>query len=521
MAARIIVGSSYVIGARNPERLDLKPAKCHPQYDWLFSKWKRMRDAVEGEDAVKGRNEDYLPRRTGMDHAEYTAYLSRAVWFNATQKTVNDLFVSVFRRAPFVTLPKRMQGKMEDARNFIIAEDGTTILDLSKALVRELLTVSRRALLLDMDPTGQTKHIAEYSAESIVNWKVVRKKLVAVRLLEPKPSADFYTDVTQVTERRVRILALDSNGDYFQAVGTKEDDYSGDPNLIPQNERTYVLVRGQKLKYIPIVIFNAAGNGAAAHRPMLEDVANMNFAHYRSYAMLENARHVTATPIYFVKGRGMANEFADGKEGQSATQNFTMTPQSIWLLEADDEVGIVEYEGKGLQSLEEGMEVKEAQMLSLGARLLSQRKNSAARSEKSEEDQANSEEATLMDVVENASQGLTQLFKWWAEWELDNPEEVEIVLNRIFYRPKVTAREMRSLQSLFEAGLLPLRPLYESLKAGGFIPEDLEFATFEKAYKEWKAEQEAKEAAEAARKTKEAAARANPSSNAPPPRPAV
>lgn len=508
MAARIIVGSTYSVGGKNPERMEIVPAKCHPQYSWLFPKWRRIRDAIEGEDAVKGRGEDYMPRRTGMDGPEYAAYLSRAVWFNATAKTMNDLFVSVFRRAPHVALPKLMKGKLEDPRDFVVSPSGDTVLDLCKSVVKELISVSRHAVLLDLSPSGEVIQTAQYSAESIVNWKVIKKKLVAVRLLEPATTTEFYPDSSNVTERRPRILALDRNGEYFQAVGTKEDDHTGDPNNIPLNERVYVTVRGKRLNYIPIMIFNSSGNGATANRPMLEDVANINFAHYRSYAALENARYFTATPIYFVKGRGVANEFEDGQEGGSSQQQFAITPQSIWLLEAEDDVGIVEFEGKGLQSLEDGLEVKEAQMQALGGRLMSQRKNSAARSEKSEEDQANAEEATLMDVVENASQGLTQVFKWWAEWILAEPSEVSVVINRIFYRPKITAREMRSLQSLFEAGLLPIKSLFDSLKGGGYIPEDLTFETFEKAYDDWKKEQELKAQKEADQKAREAAANA-------------
>lgn len=501
MAGRIITGLTYGGYGSNPERASLIPARCHPQVSWLWDKWRTMRDLVEGEGALKDAGEKYLPRRTGMDTTEYDAYLQRAVLFNATGKTINDLMVSVFRRPPYVELPKMMQGQLEDPRNLIVTKSGDNIVDLSKELVRELLTVSRYGALLDMNAQGKP-YIATYPAETIVNWRVENRKLVAVRLLEPKAAEGYYPEAGKTSSYKVRVLALDQDGNYFQAVGDTETDHVGDPNTIPQSDRVYIEVRGKRLDFIPIVIFNAQGNGPLAFKPMLEDIATLNLAHYRAYAALENARYFTATPIYYVKGQGVANDFGNAKEGGSPQQQFLLTPQSIWLLEQEDEVGLVEFEGKGLSSLEEGLEIKEAQMQALGARLKSQRKNSAARSAQSEESEANAEEATLTDVVENASQGLTQLLQWWAEWILAKPAEVEVVLNKVFYRPKVSAREMRSLQSLFEAGLMPLRSLFEALKSGGFIPEDLTFEAFEAAYAEWKAAKEAEEAAKAAQQAK-------------------
>ena len=69
----------------------------HPEHLAAAPLWARMRDCAAGEDAVKARRLEYLPRPGGQSERAYRAYLARAVWYGATERTLNGLAGAIFR----------------------------------------------------------------------------------------------------------------------------------------------------------------------------------------------------------------------------------------------------------------------------------------------------------------------------------------------------------------------------------------------------------------------------------------
>ena len=72
------------------------------EYEAALPRWQRCRDCFEGSDAIKARATDYLPALEGHQGSseKYDAYLTRAVFYNATARTVAGLLGSVFRATP-------------------------------------------------------------------------------------------------------------------------------------------------------------------------------------------------------------------------------------------------------------------------------------------------------------------------------------------------------------------------------------------------------------------------------------
>ena len=86
----------------------------HPQYLEFAGKWTKARDAAAGEEAVKGRRDEYLPMLKGQSEDDYAAYLKRTPYFNATARTVDGLSGMIFRRAPeLAALAARFIGQVE------------------------------------------------------------------------------------------------------------------------------------------------------------------------------------------------------------------------------------------------------------------------------------------------------------------------------------------------------------------------------------------------------------------------
>lgn len=62
----------------------------HPSYAAQIDKWTRCRDAYNGDDAIKSKGEQYLPKidanQTGNEYANFSR---RATFFEAVGKTVD------------------------------------------------------------------------------------------------------------------------------------------------------------------------------------------------------------------------------------------------------------------------------------------------------------------------------------------------------------------------------------------------------------------------------------------------
>jgi hypothetical protein len=78
----------------------------HKEYDSFLSKWERCRDCYEGSDAVKTAGEKYLPaldsHKQTQGKTAYEGYKTRALFFNATGRTIDGFAGAVFQKEPVV-----------------------------------------------------------------------------------------------------------------------------------------------------------------------------------------------------------------------------------------------------------------------------------------------------------------------------------------------------------------------------------------------------------------------------------
>src|ERR1700731_2701724 len=81
----------------------------HPAYKAHIGRWKRCRDAYDGEDSVKDAGEAYLPKLSGQDGSEYSAYKMRALYYGAVGRSIDGFVGSIARREPVFKLPKKLE----------------------------------------------------------------------------------------------------------------------------------------------------------------------------------------------------------------------------------------------------------------------------------------------------------------------------------------------------------------------------------------------------------------------------
>lgn len=139
----------------------------HPKYTAMLKKWEQIRDVLGGEEAVKNKCtyglQKYLPlpdteNDTQKNMDRYASYVLRAVFYNATARTLSGLVGQVFSKPPVTTFPDSVDYLKEDP-----AGSGVTLEQHAKGVLAEIMAMGRAGLWVDYPQVegGVTKAEAE------------------------------------------------------------------------------------------------------------------------------------------------------------------------------------------------------------------------------------------------------------------------------------------------------------------------------------------------------------------------
>ncbi|WP_201450288.1 hypothetical protein [Sphingobium yanoikuyae] len=128
--------------------LDNDIASPSPEIACHLTRWKRNRDAVAGQDAIRAAKTAYLPRvYEGQDDREYSTYQSRVVFYPATQRTLENHIGLVFRKDASIVA----DDSVADILATITPRYGLE--DLARELLAETLITNFTGLLVDTPPS--------------------------------------------------------------------------------------------------------------------------------------------------------------------------------------------------------------------------------------------------------------------------------------------------------------------------------------------------------------------------------
>lgn len=373
----------------------------HPEYSKNLTKWQLMRDALAGEVA----KEKYVPKLSDQEEDEYSAYVGRAEFYNATARTQVALTGLLFAKPPKVELPEALKTIGEN-----ISLDDDTLEALAKNIANECLSVGRCGVLVDLpsvEKADYSKLEAErlnlrayatlYKAENIINWKTTKingsnvTSLVVLAETYAEPTQDEFVDKIKT---RYRVLDL-HEGYYRQRVfsETKAGNFEAVSEIYPS-------ANGQKLEYLPFTFFNVNDLKTSVEKPPLLDLAKINISHFRSEVDLEHGTHFTALPTPYVTGY----------QGESS-EKLKIGSTAVWVInDPSAKVGFLEFSGAGLSTLENRIAVKEKRMSILGARLLLDEKKTAEATETLQM-RKSGENAVLTSVASTISEGIVSFLK--------------------------------------------------------------------------------------------------------------
>lgn len=467
----------------------------HRIYEMLMNRWAMIRDAVDGEAKVKAAGELYLPKLTGTDDKEYNAYKLRALFFEATRRTLNGLSGMVMQ-----TLPK-IEAKESTEEVFLksLTKDGMSLNGFSAVVLSEVLMLNKYGILADLPPriSAETEPwLIGYTAESIINWEFapnVDGKIIPIQIVleEDYEKTDPNDRFVSETKKQFRVLELLDRTSADTAAAEKGEilptrlpeqldiyrvqvwrfkkdlgvggggsaDTAGDRFIL--HEEFFPSFQGSAMDRIPFVVVTAENEDKEDQKPPLEGLASVNMSHYRTSADLEHGRHFTALPTPYVIG---LSEQQDLHIGSSKAWVISGVPAT------DVKVGMLEFTGTGLGALEKGMSEKQDQMAILGARLLEAQKK-AAEAFETHKLRSAGEQSILASTANGVSEGINEALKWMTEWD-SSLGEMSIQLNTEFVKMSMDPTMLTALIGALQQGKMSFKTYFHNMQERGMYPEE-------------------------------------------------
>lgn len=410
----------------------------HSEYDATVPAWSRARDVLAGEDAVKAAGNKYLPQMDSQSDGEYEAYKTRALFFGATARTLEEYLDLIFRRAPVV-------GAGECAAlGAFIANCDLWELEFpryARHVVSEVLSVGRGGSLVLWDTAVGRPWVSFWRAEDIINWRLERVGDVPTLVLVALRDAED-----------LRLLRL-VDSVCLQEVWR----LSGATWMLEQ--RVTLRRDGAALSFIPFVFHGPKHSRPQPDRLPLADIIAANLDHYRLDADYKHGLHFAVLPTAWVVG---FDKDAPLRIGSSVA----------WTAQGEGaKAGFLEFSGAGLAHLVRAIELAERRMALLGARMV---EVSGADGQPTMARQG--ELCGLGNIVASLNQSLTrvmQLAHWWIVGVLRPSEApgVFFAMNTDLASRRLSAEEITAVVEAWKGGGISRDSMLDALKRGEVLPE--------------------------------------------------
>ena len=409
----------------------------HPAYRSMKFKWRLMDDVIAGQEAVKERAAEYLPipnisKDQGENLARYASYLQRALFYNATRRTLAGLIGEVFSSNPIIELPPTLEPLELDCDG-----GGVTLDQQARGTLAKVLSLGRAGLFVDY-PTADGKLSRKdqlkgnlrpviYSVHpaDVINWRIQlvgSRRLLTLVVMEETfvLSDDGFQEQSAVQYRALRLnIDNPSLPFYYQQLYRK--DKNGNlvqfgPDIIPKQSN------GQTFDEILFTFAGADNNDTIPAEPPLYDMACVNIGHYRNSADYEECCFMLGNPTPWFSG--ISQSWIDKVFKGSI---FLGSREAI-LLPEKGQAGLLQVAANTM--VLEAMKHKEDQMRGLGAKLVDiQSTNKTATQDQHE----TLEDSSVLSVCSvNVSSAYSTALRWCAQYDGSDETKTSYLLNTDF-----------------------------------------------------------------------------------------
>lgn len=445
--------------------------------------YKLIDDVISGEQAIKARREVYLPAPHSSDDPQentkrYNDYLTRAVFYNVGERTLNGLVGAIFAQEPEITVPTELLQTVDDATG-----ENVSITQLMKRVARGTLSHGRTGLFTDypqaagieatvaMVEAGEIRPtITAYKADNIINWRTRKRGaktiLCLVVLKETYTVSDDGFEEKRATQYRVLELSPD-NIYYVQvwrsptATSSSPADTSGGyqpiaPKVAPLKHD------GTPFNAIPFAFIGSENNDSSVDAAPMYALCSLNIGHYRNSADYEESCYITGqgTPVLTGLTEAWVKNVLKGRVELGSRAAISL-PQgaSASLLQMTANSAPFE-----------AMQHKERQMVALGAKLVEQKAVQRTATEAGHEQ--SSENSVLSTIANNVRFG----FLWALGWACDFvgvPEtSVKVVLSSDLNLLQIPIEQQRFIVEAWQKEAITFSEMRTTLRKTGIASLD-------------------------------------------------
>lgn len=479
------------ISAVVPETLYPNVTYMLPEVAAMLPKYELITDCVAGAEAIAKRGTKYLPKPNPTDTSDennerYTAYVTRAVFYNVVANTINGLVGQVFNADPVTEYPEELEPLWYDANGA-----GTTLVQLSKKALTSALAFGRCGILVDFPPAaknelGEPRPFSRlevmdgsarptmqlYGPRDIINWRF--KTVNALSVLSMVVLSEDYVirddgfEVTRGVE--CRVLRLNDDNQYEVQTWRRTDEQQEGPFYLISTT-TPTDGNGVPFGYIPFYFIGSQTNDASVDKPPMYDMAILNIGHYRNSADYEDSVFMVGQPTpYFA---GLTQTWVD----EVLKGTIQLGSRGAVPLPEGGSAGLIQAEPNSM--VKEAMDQKQAQMIALGAQLVEDKQVARTLGE------AKMERAVIASVLSSCARNVSQAFEA-AMITAASFSGVEVNANKIVFQlstdfaiSKLSPDERRQILAEWQGGLLAFSEARNQLRQSGIANLDDEVARSE------------------------------------------
>lgn len=470
-----------------------------PELRSKLAEYDVVQHCVAGAHVVKQKGDLYLPRPNATDTSaenqeRYAAYLKRAVFYNVARRTLLALKGQIFLRDLQVTLPPSLDVLKLDATG-----ENVTLEQVAATAAEHVLSIGRSGLHVDFPTTqgsvtsvelesGDVRPtITPYHGREIINWrKALRGARTVYTLIVVREDYTTADDGFETkTETQYKVMRLLTAADAAANIVTRSDadDYADAlDNAVSSASDVYRLevwrggsastgtvgfaiaeiyyprgADGSFLNEIPFQFLGAEKNDDSVDQPPMFDLCDVNLGHYRNSADYEETSFLTGQPTPVVSG--VTEEW----NNNVLKGNIQLGSRGVIALPNGGTAQLLQAEANSVPF--EAMQMKERQMVALGAKLVEQRQVQRTATEAQLEGTADT--SILATIAQNISNGMLWALKKATVFTGDNPDSVTFQLNTEFDLTRMDPAERQQLLLDWQGGAIAFTEMRAALRRGG------------------------------------------------------
>ena len=427
----------------------------------------KIKALMGGTYAMRNAGETYLPQFEGEGDDHYKARKAMSVLFNGTQKTVNDMVSRVFEKP--IELSEETDQQFKDwAEN--INMEGQDLSNFAADVLSKGLQTGIQYLMVDApakqegetartdDEEGNRPYIVSIDPEDVLGWKTTKvgneTVISQIRIQESVEEDKAGDEFAVETIKQIRVHDLIEGRVLVRVFRESKNAGSEAAGWVQHGEDAWI-----DLDRITVTPFYAHRLSFFKGDPPLDDLSDLNVAHWQSNSDQRNILHFARVPILFGSG------FGKNEDIKISASTITRSEDPAATL------SFVEHSGAAIGAGQKDLEHLEWMMETHGLQLLVQQ--NGPQTATGENRNERKETSRLSMIADNLKDALEICFGWMGDYQ--NIEfNGAVVINKDFASNFLDVAGLNALISMVNSGKLSKKSFWIEMVRRGVLREDFE-----------------------------------------------